>query len=91
MVGSLFVVVLFVVIAATGLGVALRAPDRFGMLLAVGITSWIILQAALNIGAVVAVFPVVGITLPLLSFGGTSLVTTMAAMGVLLNVARQIR
>ena len=89
--GSLFVVALFVVIAATGLIVALRAPDRFGMLLAVGITSWIILQAALNIGAAVAVFPVVGITLPLLSFGGTSLVTTMAAMGVLLNVARQIR
>lgn len=91
LVGSLFVVTLFVVIAATGLTVALRAPDRFGMLLAVGITSWIILQAALNIGAAVAVFPVVGITLPLLSFGGTSLVTTMAAMGVLLNVARQIR
>ena len=91
MVGSLFVVLLFAVIGATGLGVALRAPDRFGMLLAVGITSWIILQAALNIGAVVAVFPVVGITLPLLSFGGSSLVTTMAAMGVLLNVARQIR
>ena len=91
MFGSLFVVVLFVVIAATGLGVALRAPDRFGMLLAVGITSWIIVQAALNIGAVVAVFPVVGITLPLLSFGGTSLVATLAAMGVLLNVARQIR
>lgn len=89
--GSLLVVALFVVIAATGLSVALRAPDRFGMLLAVGITSWIILQAALNIGAAVAVFPVVGITLPLLSFGGTSLVTTMAAMGVLLNVARQIR
>ena len=91
LVGSLFVVTLFVVIAATGLSVALRAPDRFGMLLAVGITSWIILQAALNIGAAVAVFPVVGITLPLLSFGGTSLVTTLAAVGVLLNVARQIR
>ncbi len=90
-VGSLFVVTLFVVIAGAGLTVALRAPDRFGMLLAVGITSWIVLQAALNIGAAVAVFPVVGITLPLLSFGGTSLVTTMAAMGVLLNVARQIR
>jgi cell division protein FtsW len=89
--GSLFVVTLFVVIAAAGLTVALRAPDRFGMLLAAGITSWIVLQAALNIGAAVAVFPVVGITLPLLSFGGTSLVTTMAAMGVLLNVARQIR
>ena len=91
MMGSLFVVVLFVGIAAAGLGVALRAPDRFGMLLAVGITSWIILQAALNMGAVLAIFPVVGITLPLLSFGGTSLVATLAAMGVLLNVARQIR
>ena len=91
LVGSLFVVTLFVVIAVAGLTVAVRAPDRFGMLLAVGITSWIILQAALNIGAAVAVFPVVGITLPLLSFGGTSLLTTMAAMGILLNVARQIR
>lgn len=91
MIGSLFVVVLFVAIAAAGLGVALRAPDRFGMLLAVGVTAWILLQAALNMGAVLAIFPVVGITLPLLSFGGTSLVATLAAMGVLLNVARQIR
>ena len=91
MFGSLFVVILFVVIAAAGLGVALRAPDRFGMLLAVGITAWIVLQAALNMGAVLAVFPIVGITLPLLSFGGTSLVATLAAMGVLLNVARQVR
>lgn len=91
MIGSLFVVILFVGLAAGGLGVALRAPDRFGMLLAVGITSWIILQAVLNMGAVLAIFPVVGITLPLLSFGGTSLVATLAAMGMLLNVARQVR
>ena len=91
MIGSLFVVILFVAIAAAGLGVALRAPDRFGMLLAVGVTAWILLQAALNMGAVLAIFPVVGITRPLLSFGGTSLVATLAAMGVLLNVARQIR
>ena len=89
--GTLFVVAMFMVIAAAGLGVAVRAPDRFGMLLAVGITTWIIVQAALNMGAVVAVFPVVGITLPLLSFGGTSLVATLAATGVLLNVARQVR
>ncbi len=91
MIGSLFVVVLFAGIAAAGLGVALRASDRFGMLLAVGITCWITIQAALNIGAVLGVLPVVGMTLPLLSFGGTSLVSTLAAMGVLLNVARQIR
>ena len=91
MFGTLFVVILFAAIAAAGFGVALRAPDRFGMLLATGVTAWMILQAALNMGAVLAVFPVVGITLPLLSFGGTSLVTTLTAMGVLLNVARQIR
>ncbi len=91
MIGTLFVVVLFAAIAAAGLGVALRAPDRFGMLLAVGVTAWIVMQAALNMGAVLAVLPIVGITLPLLSFGGTSLVATLAAVGVLLNVARQIR
>ncbi len=89
--GSLFVVALFAGTAAAGLGVALRASDRFGMLLAVGITCWITLQAALNVGAVLGILPVVGMTLPLLSFGGTSLVTTLAAMGMLLNVARQIR
>ena len=91
MVGALFVMMLFASIAVAGVGVALRAPDRFGMLLAVGLTVWITLQAMLNIGAVLTVLPVVGITLPLLSFGGTSLVTTLAAMGVLLNVARQVR
>ena len=91
MIGSLLVVILFVVMAAAGLGVALRAPDRFGMLLAVGVTTWIILQAVINMGAGLALLPVVGITLPLLSFGGTSLVATLAAVGVLLNVARQIR
>ena len=91
MVGTLFVVLAFVVVAVTGLCVALRAPDRFGMLLAVGITAWIVLQAGLNIGAVLGIFPVVGITLPLLSFGGSSVVSTLAAVGVLLNVARQSR
>ena len=91
MVGALFVMMLFASIAVAGVGVALRAPDRFGMLLAAGLTVWITLQAMLNIGAVLAVLPVVGITLPLLSFGGTSLVATLAAMGVLLNVARQVR
>ena len=91
MLGTLFVVSAFVALAAVGLRVALRAPDRFGMLLAAGITSWIVLQAALNIGAVLGTFPVVGITLPLLSFGGSSVVSTLAAVGVLLNVARQTR
>ena len=89
--GTLLVTGLFAVIGVAGYCAALRAPDRFGMLAAVGVTTWILVQAIINIGTVVAVFPVVGITLPLLSFGGSSLVATMAAMGLLLNVARHAR
>ena len=70
---------------------ALRAPDRFGMLLALGITTMIVAQAVLNLGAVLSLLPVMGVTLPFLSFGGSSLVVTLAGVGVLLNVARQGR
>ncbi len=61
------------------------------MLLAVGITTWIVFQAVLNLGSVMALLPVTGVTLPFVSFGGTSLVVTMGAVGILLNVARQGR
>ncbi len=89
--GAGVVVLGFVAIAGAGYVSALRAPDRFGMLLAVGITTWIIAQAVLNMGAVMALLPVTGVTLPFLSFGGSSQVVTMAAAGILLNVARQGR
>ena len=59
------------------------------MLLAVGITTWIVVQALLNMGAVMAVLPVMGVTLPFLSLGGSSMVAALGAMGVLMNVARQ--
>ena len=91
MVGTMGVMALFVVVAVTGFVVALRAPDRFGMLVAIGITAWIVTQAVLNMGATMALVPVLGMTLPFLSFGGSSLVVTMAAAGLLLNVARQTR
>ena len=71
-----------------GFRVARRAPDRFGALLAAGITVWIAGQAVINLGAVVGVLPVAGITLPFLSAGGSSLVVTMLAAGILANVAR---
>ena len=87
--GTLFVITLFGFIGVAGLCVAIKAPDRFGMLLAVGLTTWILVQAIINMGAVLAVFPVVGLTLPFLSFGGSSLVMTMAAVGLLLNISRQ--
>ena len=91
LVGTLFVIAMFGIIGVAGFLIAMRAPDRFGMLLAAGLTAWTAVQSVINVGAVLAIFPVVGLTLPFLSFGGSSLVTTMAAMGLLLNVARQTR
>jgi cell division protein FtsW len=87
--GTLAVVGLFSFLAYMGLRTARKAPDRFGMLLATGITIWISSQALINIGAVTASLPVTGVPLPLVSFGGTSLVISLAAMGILANIARQ--
>ncbi|MGH9179972.1 MAG: putative lipid II flippase FtsW, partial [Acidimicrobiales bacterium] len=91
LVGSLLVLALFAAFAVLGVRTALRAPDRYGMLLAVGITAWVTGQAVVNIGAVVGVLPVSGVPLPFVSFGGSSLILLMAAAGVLLNVAGQGR
>ncbi len=87
--GCILVVGLFGALAYLGVRTALRAPDRFGMLLAGGITAWIVGQAVINIGAVVGLLPVSGIPLPFVSFGGTALLFTMIAAGLLGNVARQ--
>jgi cell division protein FtsW len=89
--GALTVVALFVALGLLGVRTALRAPDRFGMLIATGVTTWILVQAFINIGAVVGVLPITGVPLPFVSFGGSSLLFTMAATGLLLNVARQAR
>ncbi len=89
--GALAVVALFVGSACWACGLALQAPDRFGMLVAAGVTTWILVQAFLNIGAVVGVLPITGVPLPFVSYGGSSLLVTMAAVGLLLNVARQAR
>ncbi len=86
---ALGVVLGFFSIGVAGMLAAVRAPDRFGLLLGVGITTWIVVQAVLNFGAVLSLLPVAGVTLPFLSFGGSSLVVTLGAMGVLLNIARQ--
>jgi cell division protein FtsW len=89
LVGTLSVLGLFVAFAMLGIRTAQRAPDRFGMLLATGVTVWIVAQAAVNIGGVIGLLPVSGIPLPFVSFGGSSLVFTMVAAGILANVARQ--
>ena len=89
LVGALVVVLLFAAVAMFGVRTATRAPDRFGMLVASGVTVWIVAQAVINIGAVIGVLPITGVPLPFVSFGGSSLVITMAAVGVLLNIARR--
>jgi cell division protein FtsW len=91
LVGSILVVFLFGTLATFGARAAIRAPDRFGTLLAAGITGWVVGQALVNIGAVTGLLPVTGVPLPFVSFGGSALLFTMAATGVLLNVARQGR
>jgi cell division protein FtsW len=90
-VGCLVVVGLFVALAILGVRAAINAPDRFGTLLAAGITAWIVVQALVNIGAVIGLLPVTGVPLPFVSFGGSSMVITMGAAGMLANVARQGR
>jgi cell division protein FtsW len=91
LVGALIVLGLFGALAWYGLRAAVRAPDRFGALLAVAATSWITSQAVINIGAVIGVLPVTGIPLPFISFGGSSLVITLVAAGILVNVASHER
>jgi cell division protein FtsW len=89
LIGTLLVVGLFAAFTVLGAQVALRAPDRLGTLLAAGVTGWVAGQALVNMGAVTGRLPVTGVPLPFVSFGGSSLVVTLAAVGILVNVARQ--
>jgi cell division protein FtsW len=87
--GGIVVVALFVILGYAGIRTALRAPDTFGALLAAGITAWLCLQAFVNIGVVTALLPVTGITLPFISAGGSSLIISFAAVGILLSISRE--
>jgi len=90
-IGAALVLALLGAFVWLGIRTAMRAPDRFGGLLAVGLVAWVGSEALINIGAVVGVLPVTGIPLPFISFGGSSLVITMLAAGILINIARQER
>jgi cell division protein FtsW len=91
LIGCFLVMGLFIAFAILGARAALRAPDRFGALVAAGATVWVVGQAVINIGAVVGLLPVTGIPLPFVSFGGSALIMTMLASGILVNIARQGR
>jgi cell division protein FtsW len=86
--GVVVVCALFAVLGYAGLQVALHAKDTFGMLVAGGVTAWLLAQAVINIMGVTGMMPLTGLTLPFVSFGGSSLLITMSAAGLLLNVAR---
>jgi cell division protein FtsW len=87
LVGSTFVIAAFAALALVGFRIALRCPDRFGKLLAAGITALVCGQAAINLAATLGIAPLTGIPLPFVSYGGSSLVVLLAGMGVLLNIA----
>lgn len=87
--GTLAVIVLFFVLAYRGVAIALRARDATGALLAAGITTWLVFQAWVNMAVVASLVPMTGITLPFISYGGSSLCVGLIAVGILLNVGRE--
>ena len=90
-IGAFFVIVLFILLAWRGFKIAMNAPDNFSSLMVAGLTVMLVLQAGINIGVVTGALPVTGITLPFISYGGTSLLFSMASIGLLLNISRYNR
>jgi cell division protein FtsW len=88
MLGCLTVIALFVLFAIRAVTLALKAPDRFGMLLAMGCTFLIVIQAFINVGVVTSSWPVTGVPLPFISFGGSSLIVSLIAVALIANVGR---
>lgn len=90
-IGGVTVILLFTLLLWRGMRVAITAPDLYGSLLAAGIVGMIAIQVIINIGVVTGMFPVTGITLPFLSYGGSSLTIMLVAVGILLNISRYAR
>jgi cell division protein FtsW len=88
LIGALAVLCAFGVLVYAGVRIAIHAQDPFDRLLAAGVISWIAVQTVINLGAVTGLLPITGVPLPLVSFGGTALVVTLAGIGVLASVAR---
>ena len=86
--GTVTVILLFAWLAYRGFTITYQAPDTLGKLMAVGVTTWITLQAILHIGVVTGSVPPTGLPLPLVSYGGSSMLVTLAAIGLLINIWR---
>ena len=89
LVGTLTVLGLIVVVGYQGYRIAINAPDTFSGLLACGITTWLVVQAAINMAVVTALLPVTGIPLPFVSYGGSALTINLVAVGILLSISRE--
>ena len=88
-VGALAIIIVFFLLVVEGFSIAVRCKDRFGMLIAVGITTQIGIQTVVNLGVVSNLFPNTGISLPFFSYGGTALIMQLAEMGIMLNISQQ--
>ena len=89
LIGTLIVLSLFVVIAWQGYRIAIHAPDTFSGLLAAGLTTWLVAQGFINMMVVTALWPITGIPLPFISYGGTALIINLVAVGILLSISRE--
>ncbi|HRZ33751.1 MAG TPA: putative lipid II flippase FtsW [Candidatus Moranbacteria bacterium] len=89
-IGAVTLVVLIVLLALRGIKIAKNSPDMFGRLLATGVIMWIAFQAFINISANIALVPLTGVPLPFVSYGGTSLIFLMSAVGILLNISKHL-
>jgi cell division protein FtsW len=86
---TLLVVIAFITLVISGFVIGFHAPDRFGMLLSIGLVGYIGVQAFLNIGVATSILPNTGLTLPFVSYGGSSLVVAFLSIGILINIYRQ--
>jgi len=90
-VGALILILLFLIFAWQGFKIAKKCSDTFLKLMAIGITSWIAIQAFVNMGAMVAILPLTGIPLPFISYGSSHLIVELIGVGILLNISRRIK
>ena len=91
LVGTLGVIALVVTIAWRGYNIAARAADPFGKMVAAGLTTGLAIYGVANIAMVIGIFPVVGVPLPFVSYGGTAMISALATLGILLNIDRTSR
>ena len=88
LIGALIIIILFALLVWRGISISLKAKDKFGSLLGIGLSAQVGLQVILNIAVVTNTIPNTGISLPFFSYGGTSLVILLAQMGVVLSISR---